>query len=240
MRQMIRPRLGRLLVAALLLTATPAALRASTIPYPNPGVENPVLYTFTAAVDGDVTAYFFGSTAGFTNELTMLVNGTPTGIQGLNNHTSAHGDSLVLGTVSAGDVLIFEMVNLAPGGVGPWFSDESLNSDGVNHVYSTPFAGDLLVPAGPFVAFEDLPNGGDLNYNDETFVFTNVAVSGGETPEPASFTLLALGLAGMGGAALAAAEGVAEFQHHRVIQQGPQRCGPCSVRSWLRPQLTSG
>jgi hypothetical protein len=118
-----------------------------------------------------------------------------TGILGLNNHTSPHGLALNFGTVNAGDTLVFEMINLSPGGVGPWYSDKSLNSDGVNHVYSTNFGGDIAIPAGTFVAFEDLPNGGDFNYNDETFVFTNVSTT---VPEPATLLLAALGLGVMG------------------------------------------
>jgi hypothetical protein len=168
---------------------------ADAIPYANVGVENPSLYTFTAANTGDVTAYFYGSTAGYTNELTMLVNGVATGIYGLNNHTSAHGLTLNFGSVNAGDTLVFEMINLSPGGVGPWYSDKSMNSDGVNHVYSTNFTGDFAIPVGTFVAFEDLPSGGDLNYNDETFVFTNVSTT---VPEPATLLLASLGLGLMG------------------------------------------
>lgn len=170
---------------------------AGPIPYPNAGTQNPVLYSFTAANTGDITAYYYGSTAGYTNELTLLINGVATGVQGLNNHTSSHGQSLVLGHANAGDSLVFKMVNISPGGVGPWYSDKSLNWDGVNHVYSTSFAGDFAIPAGTFVAFEDLPNGGDLNYNDETFVFTNVATST-NVPEPATLLLTSLGLGVMG------------------------------------------
>lgn len=182
------------LVAALGALALAGAANAGTIPYPNPGVANPVDYTFTAASTGDITAYFYGSTAAYTNDLTMLVNGVATGIEGLNNHTSPYGLALDFGAVNAGDTLVFELNNISPGGIGPWYSDKSLNSDGVNHVYSTDFAGDGFIPAGTFVSFEDLPNGGDLNYNDEDFVFTNVATS---VPEPTSLLLLAIGIGGL-------------------------------------------
>lgn len=174
-----------------------APVQAGPIPYPTPGVENAANYTFTAAASGDIVAYFYASTAGYTNELRLLVNGVDTGIQGLNNQTSAYGTSLNFGAVTAGDLLTFVMVNLSPGGVGPWYSDKSMNSDGIQHVYSTDFAGAGAVPAGTFVAFEDLVGGGDLNYNDETFVFTNVAVS---VPEPGSLALLAIAMLGAAGA----------------------------------------
>lgn len=170
---------------------------AGTIPYANVGTENAAAYSFTATNTGDVVAYFFNSTAAYVNELTLLVNGVETGIQGLNNHTSVYGQSLVLGHANAGDSLVFKMVNIAPGGVGPWYSDKSMNSDGVQHLYSTDFAGDFAIPSGTFVAFEDLPNGGDFNYNDETFVFGNVSTST-NVPEPATLLLTSLGLGVLG------------------------------------------
>ena len=47
----------------------------------------------------------------------------------------------------------------------------------------------------PYVAFEDLQfPGSDFNYNDESFVFTNTVV---KTPEPSSFALLGIGIAGL-------------------------------------------
>lgn len=186
---------GRVACAVSLAISSLGA-HAGPIPYANVGVENATLYTFTAASTGSIGAYFFsGGGAAYTNELTMLVNGVASGIQGLNNHTSAYGAFLNLGSVSAGDVIVFKMVNLSPGTVGPWFSDESMNSDGVNHVYSTDYTGDITVPAGTYVAFEDLNGGGDFNYNDLSFVFTNVRTST-NVPEPTTpALLLAAGLA---------------------------------------------
>jgi len=192
----IRSTIARLLITVSLFAAGPVAVHAGPIPYPTPGVENPVLYSFTATSTGTITAYFMGTTAAYENELTMLVNGVGTGIQGLNNQASPLGEALILGSVNAGDSIVFEMINLSPGGVGPWYSVKSMNSDGVNHVYSTDFGGNSLVPAGTFVAFEDLQGGGDLNYNDENFVFTNVSTSNG-VPEPGSLALLGAALAGL-------------------------------------------
>src|ERR1051326_8247077 len=171
---------------------------ADAIPYPTPGVFNAVTYVFTATATGPVTAYFAGSTASYVNELGMKVNGVPTGIVGLNNHTSFLGQSLMLGMVNAGDVLTFELINHTLGLTA--YSDPSLNipydlpGDAIhNHVYSTPYTATSpiidSIPVGTFVSFEDLrfPSA-DCNYNDEDFVFTPV----GSTPAPDSASSLAL------------------------------------------------
>jgi len=186
-------RLGLMTAVVVFAFAMAGTAFADAIPYPTSGVQNPVTYTFTATSTGTITAYFAGSTAAYTNDLTMLVNGTLSGLEGLNNHTSAYGQAFNLGSVNAGDTIVFKLVNLSPGGIGPWYSDKSMNSDGVNHVYATTFSGDSFIPVGTFVSFEDLPNGGDFNYNDEDFVFTNVSARV-STPETGSVMLLAIGL----------------------------------------------
>src|SRR5207248_7546917 len=119
--------LGRIGLGVLVWSIVQAsALSADVIPYANPGIENPVKYTFTALNSGPITAYFAGSTAGFTNTLGLNINGVSTGIFGLNNQTSLLGASLVLGNATAGDTLVFVMHNVSPG-IGDVYSDPTLN-----------------------------------------------------------------------------------------------------------------
>ena len=182
-------------LAAVAAAVFAGAVHAGPIPYPSAGTENPALYNFTATTTGHLTAYFSGSGgASFVNELTMLINGAPSALQGLNNHSVAYGAAFDFGPVRAGDAIVLEMVNLSPGNIGPWYSDKARNSDGANHVYATDFAGDTAVPAGTFVGFEDMPvPGADLNYHDATFVFTNLSVS--SVPEPQAWSLMLAGIA---------------------------------------------
>ena len=52
-------------------------------------------------------------------------------------------------------------------------------------------------PAGKYVGWEDLPNGGDLDYNDDQYIFVNVSSA---VPEASTWAMM---LAGFGGLALA-------------------------------------
>lgn len=165
------------------------------IPYLGSGAINATPYTFTATETGLIGAYFYGSTAGYTNTLSLLVNGTITpesSIGVLNNQTSHAGDFVILGYAHAGDILTFQLNVLNTGDT--WYSDKSLNVDGINHAYATSFPGYAAhdVPPGTYVGFEDLYGGGDRDYDDETFVFTNVSVS--PIPEPETYAMLLTGL----------------------------------------------
>ena len=160
-----------------LATAASATLMADAIPYPYPGTIAPT-DTFTAAASGDVIAYFHGSTASYNNQLGLFVDGVQIGGWGLDNHSSNFGDVYDFGHVDAGQTLTFALRVLTTGYT--LYSDPSMNPDSINHTYATPYTSDdnsnIRIPPGTFVAFEDqLLGHSDLNYNDEDFVFTNVA-----------------------------------------------------------------
>lgn len=190
---------------ALPALAAAALANASPLPtYPTPGTLNPADYSFTATATGPVVAYFGGHTAAFTNLLGLIVNGVDLGVTGLNNQTTPIGTSFDFGgaTVNAGDSLVFYIDVINTG--DRFFSKRSLNIDGVTHIFSAPYAGGLVgpggtIPAGIYVGFEDLRGGGDKDYDDLKFVFTNVG--GGVVPEPATWALLIAGFGLVGFAA---------------------------------------
>ena len=187
-----------LLLLLLLVLTISASMSADTFSYSATGAEA-VSSTFTAAKTGAITAYFFNSNAGYTSLIGVSINGASVGTWGLNNHTSTLAQSLVFGNVNAGDTIEFNLFVTDTNAT--WSSNVSRNADHFNHVYATSFTGDGGIPAGTFVGFEDLFGGGDRDYNDIEFVFTNTASAPVQAapaapavPEPASLSLLGLGL----------------------------------------------
>jgi hypothetical protein len=140
-------------------------VRADLIPYPNPGSINPTTYTFTAVASGDVTVYYAGSGDATGDSIGMLDNGVSTGVFGLYSLTTPVGTSLDLGTVNAGDIITFELLQTLNYGLGGYpavrqiYSDPTLNAPydnqnhggaalpGFNHVYAANYSASMDIPA---------------------------------------------------------------------------------------------
>ncbi len=187
------------LFAAVGLAAATAAQAAVPV-YAAPGVDNGAAYSFTKLSDGDLIAWFVGRSAALDSVLGVKVNGVDRGT--LLSNTSALGTSANYGFVAAGSTLEFYL-SVSNGDV--WSSDVANNSDGVQHIYSEGWGGGesvgihaFLASIYTYVGWEDLPGGGDKDYNDHQFVFENVRGTN-TVPEPATWAMLitGFGLVGM-------------------------------------------
>jgi hypothetical protein len=169
-----------------------AAGAATLFPYANVGEYNNVTYTFKAQATGHVVAYFTGASAAYESQIGLVVNGVAETTFGLDNHSSQIGQSIDFGQVNAGDTLVFVLKILSLGGK-EIYSSPSLNSSfeggasKANQIFATTYDGTdgklAGVPGGTSVSFEDQAVGhSDYDYNDETFVFTNVGLTAKKGP----------------------------------------------------------
>ncbi|HWI85748.1 MAG TPA: PEPxxWA-CTERM sorting domain-containing protein [Sphingomonas sp.] len=153
---------------------------------------------FYASTSGDVVAYFVGSTASYDERLGLLINGVDTGLLGLQNHSSVYGDQLNFGHADLGDELTFYILVDTTGDT--FYTDVTLNADAFEHIKFEAFPGFGSVPAGTLVQFEDIYGGGDQNFHDEVFVFTNLTDIKPDVPEPATWAMMVGGFGLVGSA----------------------------------------
>jgi len=194
-----------LVITTAILAATVAtvpAFASDIIPYPTIGTVAPTP-NLIAASTGMIELFYIGFSAADTDEISLCdttagpaSGGTGSSCTGyiFDNKTTAPGATAFL-PVTGGDTLEVFIDNLTTGHV---FSSNPVDSfDGVNHTYATPYTATSPIfpgaPVGTFIGEEDLT---DFDYNDDQFVFTDIA-GGTGTPEPATFMLIGLGLTGL-------------------------------------------
>ncbi len=154
--------------------------------------------------DGNVTATFQGSNAGYVSSLFL-------GSTKIFTTSQSTGSSFDLGHFTAGTELVFRLEVHNTGHT--FFSGGASNNiDGIAHAY----VNDTFGANETLVSFEDLLGGGDRDYNDLIFSFSNtnteVGREGGlpdevtdpnpgenltQTPEPSTMILFGSGLASL-------------------------------------------
>lgn len=145
------------------------------------------------ATGGHVIAYFVGGDAGFNSTASLYFPSYSGEI--FPNHATAYGASVDLGDFAAGTALTFRLHVYNTG--NNWFTGPAAgNADGIVHAKTGAWVG-TTIPNGTYVGFEDLYGGGDFDYNDHQFVFTNVSNPSNPVPEPGTLALLGFGIAGI-------------------------------------------
>jgi len=202
----------RKVAAALTLMSVATAGQAAIPVYGSPGSANPTTYSFVKSGDGDLVAFFVGETASLTNLLGVIAGGVDLGT-GLSNEVPL-GTSFNYGFVADGTELVFYIETSDSDRFSSIAAD---NPGGLNHVFASAYAGGDTVGIATFtpgtyvyVGFEDLPGGGDLDYDDIQFVFENTLQTG-IIPEPASWALLISGFGLVGIAARRRRRPMADF-----------------------------
>jgi hypothetical protein len=142
------------------------------------------------ATGGEVTAFFAGSSAGFST--TLSLNSPCCSLEIFPNHSTPVGTSISLGTFAAGTTLVLREHVVTTG--DNWFTGSaSSNVDNVVHAGIGSWVADASIPVnGTYVGFEDLFGGGDLDYNDITLILTSVRPA--SVPEAPTALLLVVGL----------------------------------------------
>jgi len=134
---------------------------------------------------GTVSVTFSGSSASYTSTLYLEGYGE------LFASNVATGTTIEIGGFEAGQELTFSIL-VQNTGQTYFTGTGSLNADGVAH------ASVENSEAGTSVGFEDLYGGGDRDYNDVMFSFSNTNTKLVQNPEPATILLFGSGLLGLG------------------------------------------
>ena len=200
--------MSRLRLFPLLIFLCYFAHADSVMPYENVGHAAPDL-ALIATSTGNIQATYTGGDAAGQDYIRLvdLTTGTINSFTA-DNYKAALGETFYLGGfVTKGDKLRLDLLNDGFSGenytqVGLLTSIGEYSADLISHVYGQNFSDgtvNALFFAGEntYVGFEDLPLGNsDLDYNDTTFVLSNVSATA--TPEPSSLLLLGSGLAAVG------------------------------------------
>ena len=168
-----------------------------------PAQATPIVEQTLVATGGDVVVTFVSNGAWYVSEL--YLDGLDSNAI-FNSSTTAEGTSINLGNFDTDVELIFKLLVLQTGDLF-YTGDAARNVDGLVHAVVSNVAGQVLV------GFEDIFGGGDRDYNDLVFAFTNVSAvaPGGSGPsgagggstvptavdEPGTLLLFGSGLAGL-------------------------------------------
>jgi hypothetical protein len=126
------------------------------------------IYGTLIATGGDVVVTFDSNDAVYMSELFLDgAYGDELGVL-FNNKTTAVGSSKNLGSFEAGTELVFKLF-VRETGDAFYTGDDSRNLDSLVHAVAFDRGEQVLI------GFEDVFGGGDLDYNDLMFAFSNVS-----------------------------------------------------------------